>query len=229
MAGFSVSMSKNGRRLLFGAPGAFYWQGQVYSKWSDEGGLLHKTREGPASQDDSYLGYSSAVGEFDGDGEEDNTLNKIADGINMYFTFYFKIRPNIINCLFDKLISSFLLGKNDIFFFIHINILLSLLVIHTQNVCLSQIGVIIMFIEIFQLGAYFGYSVAVQDLDGKQFHVTTIKYVKCEFTTQATNFYSLFIFFRLDDIIVGAPLYSDYSSKHTYDAGRVYIYYQNNK
>ncbi|KAJ8313930.1 hypothetical protein KUTeg_008491 [Tegillarca granosa] len=153
MAGFSVSMSKNGRRLLFGAPGAFYWQGQVYSKWSDEGGLLHKTREGPASQDDSYLGYSSAVGEFDGDGEED------------------------------------------------INILLSLLVIHTQNVCLSQIGVIIMFIEIFQLGAYFGYSVAVQDLDGN----------------------------KLDDIIVGAPLYSDYSSKHTYDAGRVYIYYQNNK
>lgn len=35
--------------------------------------------------------------------------------------------------------------------------------------------------------------------------------------------------FRLDDIIVGAPMYSDYSSPDSYDKGRVYIYYQNNK
>ncbi|CAG2235888.1 B9D1 [Mytilus edulis] len=50
-----------------------------------------------------------------------------------------------------------------------------------------------------QVGAYFGYALAVQDLDGN----------------------------NLDDIIVGAPLYSNYTSVHSYDTGRVYVYYQN--
>ena len=33
----------------------------------------------------------------------------------------------------------------------------------------------------------------------------------------------------LDDVIVGAPLFSDFGTDNTYETGRVYIYYQNSK
>ncbi|GIY83339.1 integrin alpha-PS2 [Caerostris extrusa] len=65
-AGMSAALAQDGKRLFVGAPGSWYWQGQIYSKdliTNDE----RKTRESPASEDDSFLGYSSAVGEFTGD------------------------------------------------------------------------------------------------------------------------------------------------------------------
>lgn len=50
-----------------------------------------------------------------------------------------------------------------------------------------------------QLGSYFSYSLAVIDVDGDS----------------------------LDDIIVGAPLYTDLSNNEgKYETGRVYIFYQ---
>ncbi|GIY36089.1 integrin alpha-PS2 [Caerostris darwini] len=65
-AGMSAALAQDGKRLFVGAPGSWYWQGQIYSKdliTNDE----RKTRESPASEDDSFLGYSSAAGEFTGD------------------------------------------------------------------------------------------------------------------------------------------------------------------
>ncbi|GIY03476.1 integrin alpha-PS2, partial [Caerostris extrusa] len=62
----SAALAQDGKRLFVGAPGSWYWQGQIYSKdliTNDE----RKTRESPASEDDSFLGYSSAAGEFTGD------------------------------------------------------------------------------------------------------------------------------------------------------------------
>ena len=52
-----------------------------------------------------------------------------------------------------------------------------------------------------QFGSYFGYAVEVEDLDNN----------------------------GLDDVIVGAPLFSDFGTDNTYETGRVYIYYQNSK
>ena len=54
-----------------GAPGTWYWQGQVHSQSLSETADLLNTVEGPPSNDDSYLGYSTAVGEFSGDRQDD--------------------------------------------------------------------------------------------------------------------------------------------------------------
>lgn len=49
-----------------------------------------------------------------------------------------------------------------------------------------------------QLGGYFGYSLAVGDIDGD----------------------------RRDDLIIGSPLYTKPNNEEKYEVGRVYIQYQ---
>ncbi|XP_072847340.2 integrin alpha-5 [Pogona vitticeps] len=82
-SGFSAEFTKSGRVLL-GGPGSYFWQGQVLSATQDaieesyypeylilvvKGQL--ETRQAHINADDSYLGYSVAVGEFSGDSTED--------------------------------------------------------------------------------------------------------------------------------------------------------------
>lgn len=149
-AGFSVAMAANGSRILIGAPGAFYWQGQVYNYWLDLNNNKLSTREEGATEDNKYRGYSSAVGNFDDDKMEDYVVGiPRAEGLMGMVQIYNQNLQPIKN----------ITGK--------------------------------------QIGAYFGYAVAVEDLNGDQ----------------------------LDDIIVGAPMHSDKDSS-SYDTGRVYIYYQ---
>uniref|UniRef100_A0A8C5BL93 Integrin, alpha 8 n=1 Tax=Gadus morhua TaxID=8049 RepID=A0A8C5BL93_GADMO len=82
-AGFSVDFTKEGR-LVVGGPGSFYWQGQVMTAGIAEilngyslkavlrrvPGEKH-TSAAADTHDDSYLGYSVAVGEFTGDSEQE--------------------------------------------------------------------------------------------------------------------------------------------------------------
>ncbi|KAK4875830.1 hypothetical protein RN001_012252 [Aquatica leii] len=97
-AGFSAGMSKDGRRLFIGAPGSWYWQGQTYSidpqinfpytpgifgeafgfnarpkgqvfqQSLDKRPAVVSTPEGPPQDDDSYMGYSMVVGDFNNEG-----------------------------------------------------------------------------------------------------------------------------------------------------------------
>uniref|UniRef100_A0A8C8D5C8 Integrin alpha-2 domain-containing protein n=1 Tax=Oncorhynchus tshawytscha TaxID=74940 RepID=A0A8C8D5C8_ONCTS len=81
-AGFSVDFTKEGT-LVVGGPGSFYWQGQVMTAGVAEilngyslkavlrrvPGEKH-THAAADTHDDSYLGYSVAVGEFTGDSEQ---------------------------------------------------------------------------------------------------------------------------------------------------------------
>lgn len=109
------------------------------------------TRESSASEDDSYLGYSSAVGDFNGDGVQGVAVGMPRGGE--------------------------LLGKVLIF---------SWNMTNQQNITGEQIG------------AYFGYSMCVTDVDGD----------------------------KLDDLVIGAPMHTEPNNEGKYEMGRVYIYYQ---
>uniref|UniRef100_T1JAL2 Uncharacterized protein n=1 Tax=Strigamia maritima TaxID=126957 RepID=T1JAL2_STRMM len=151
-AGFSAVLTPDNRRLFLGAVGSWYWQGQVFVQDLFSQSDLIATDEGPANDDDSYLGYSSAIGEFSGDEELDVVIG-MPRGSN-------------------------LTGKIVLF---------NLKLVNLHNITGEQ------------MGSYFGYSVCVVDVNGD----------------------------KLDDIIVGAPFYSDLKSRDSsYETGRVYIIYQ---
>ncbi|XP_076460948.1 integrin alpha-8-like isoform X2 [Babylonia areolata] len=70
-AGLSVAFSQGGKKLMIAAVGSWYWQGQLYNYNSRNNQQFVSTEEGPPEDDDSYMGYSSAVGDFDGDHVDD--------------------------------------------------------------------------------------------------------------------------------------------------------------
>ncbi|XP_058470090.1 integrin alpha-V [Solea solea] len=82
-AGFSADFLKN-NRVVVGGPGSFYWQGQlisddiseIFSRYDSSSyvmpyGNTQTTKSAGAQYDDSYLGYSVTVGDFNDDGKED--------------------------------------------------------------------------------------------------------------------------------------------------------------
>lgn len=109
------------------------------------------TRESTASEDDSYLGYSTITGDFNGDGNEEVAVGMPRGGG--------------------------LLGKVLIFSW---NMTL------LRNITGEQIG------------AYFGYSMAVADVDGD----------------------------KHDDLIISAPMNAEKNNEGKYDVGRVFVIYQ---
>ncbi|XP_077392535.1 integrin alpha-V [Festucalex cinctus] len=82
-AGFSADFLKMDKRVVVGGPGSFYWQGQLISddvseifarfdkKFINPYGNTLATKSASAQYDDSYLGYSVTVGDFNQDGKED--------------------------------------------------------------------------------------------------------------------------------------------------------------
>ncbi|XP_063777535.1 integrin alpha-8 isoform X2 [Pseudophryne corroboree] len=82
-AGFSLDFYKNGD-IAVGGPGSFYWQGQVFSaniaeiiKGYSFRNIIREvvgekqTKMGNTESDDSFQGYSVAVGEFTDDSEQE--------------------------------------------------------------------------------------------------------------------------------------------------------------
>ncbi|XP_072105001.1 integrin alpha-8-like isoform X2 [Mobula birostris] len=78
-AGWSSELTKGGK-LLLGAPGSFFWQGQLIAANIDDIlkkynydyplkvlGVKNQTEDAKGTQDNSFMGYSLALGEFTGD------------------------------------------------------------------------------------------------------------------------------------------------------------------
>ncbi|KAM6925531.1 integrin alpha-5 [Xenentodon cancila] len=81
--GFSADFTKDGKVVL-GGPGSYFWQGQLISAAKEDivrayypGYFMQavkgqiQTKQAQVAHDDSYQGYSVAVGEFSGDKVED--------------------------------------------------------------------------------------------------------------------------------------------------------------
>ncbi|XP_051280640.1 integrin alpha-5 [Dicentrarchus labrax] len=93
--GFSADFTTDGKVVL-GGPGSYFWQGQVISAAKEDiikayypGYFIQsvesqiQTRQVQAKHDDSYQGYSVAVGEFSGDQVEDFVAG-VPKGLMLY-------------------------------------------------------------------------------------------------------------------------------------------------
>lgn len=127
--------------------------GQQYSlSLSNPKDKVYSTKESSSKEDDSYLGYSSVTGNFDG--------NSGAPGVAVGM-------PR----------GGGLLGKVLIFSWNLTNL---------YNITGENIG------------AYFGYSLCAVDVDGD----------------------------KLDDLIIGAPMYTSANNEKKYEHGQIFIVYQ---
>ena len=104
-AGLGASVAHNGEQLFIGAVGSWYWQGQVFSFNFRRPRDKSLTQEGSPEDDDSYLGYSTTTGEFNGDGDRLDVAVGMPRGANLTgkVVFYNANLTNLNNVTGDQI------------------------------------------------------------------------------------------------------------------------------
>nr|XP_006825101.1 PREDICTED: integrin alpha-PS2-like [Saccoglossus kowalevskii] len=172
-AGISADITHNKKHIVVGAIGSYYNQGQVYVKGVSTKSL-YSTREGPPTDDNNYQACNVI-----------KTMKQKAKVCLSPLIGYSVATGEFSN---DDNDEDFVVGvprSNDLKGMVK--------VFNSQLLLLHELlGE--------QLGAYFGFAVAVQDVNND----------------------------RIDDIIVGAPFFTDKAgTAEKWEAGRVYVYLQN--
>uniref|UniRef100_A0A914VMX4 Integrin alpha-2 domain-containing protein n=1 Tax=Plectus sambesii TaxID=2011161 RepID=A0A914VMX4_9BILA len=99
MCGFSAAIPESkDDRLYIGAPGVYYWQGSLFVQNINEQEQRPNTPDGPAHTDHNMLGYSTATGDFDGDGVDDAAVGipRGNDLLGLVALYSHKLR-NLVN------------------------------------------------------------------------------------------------------------------------------------
>uniref|UniRef100_A0A2K5EXX5 CD49 antigen-like family member E n=2 Tax=Euarchontoglires TaxID=314146 RepID=A0A2K5EXX5_AOTNA len=209
--GFSAEFTKTGRVVL-GGPGSYFWQGQILSATQEQiaesyypeylinlvQGQL-QTRQASSIYDDSYLGYSVAVGEFSGDDTEGECVPRLGpkEGVVrgpgpespctwMLTIIHFPFPT--LRLQLSLLFADFVAGvpKGNLTYG-YVTILNGSDIRSLYNFSGEQ------------MASYFGYAVAATDINGD----------------------------GLDDLLVGAPLLMERTPDgRPQEVGRVYVYLQ---
>uniref|UniRef100_A0A672MUD3 Integrin alpha-5-like n=1 Tax=Sinocyclocheilus grahami TaxID=75366 RepID=A0A672MUD3_SINGR len=125
--GFSADFTREGKVVL-GGPGSYFWQGQVITAVKQEivkayypgffltsvEGQIQTKQKKEITFDDTYMGYSVAVGEFSGDDDEGESVKlKILRFFSMCSVFKFVVR--ITSRMTDLLVGApmFMLRDSD--------------------------------------------------------------------------------------------------------------------
>uniref|UniRef100_A0A915JII3 Uncharacterized protein n=1 Tax=Romanomermis culicivorax TaxID=13658 RepID=A0A915JII3_ROMCU len=107
MAGFSAAIGKD-NNIFLGEPGAYYWGGAVSTKSTNFAKPATHTQNGSKEYDDQFMGYSSAVGDFNGDNIDDVAVGVPRGNFLMGKVVLYNDRlENLVNLTGDQMGSYF--------------------------------------------------------------------------------------------------------------------------
>jgi len=168
------------------------FSGQVFSQKLLSLNEQLKTAEGSPNDDDSYLGYSLTTGDFDGNGDKTDVAVGMPRGANLTGTVRIK------QSFYKRIICMIFVQLQIVLYNSNLTNLYNISGEQVSKTFQKMSEGYIQQQNIFQIGAYFGYSVTSGDFNGDGF----------------------------DDLAIGSPMWTNYAIMGKYETGLVTVAYQ---